>query len=64
MTFAGNQALVGSAIYASGLGLCSWVSYSAPYFNGAKHVLRWPLITYGYVRSIILSIYVNTILNH
>ena len=48
MNFAGNEALVGSAIYANGLDLCSWVSYSAPYFSDNKHVLRWSLITYGY----------------
>ena len=50
MNFAGNQALIGSAIYANGLDLCSWVSYSSPYFSDISHVLRWPLITYGYAR--------------
>lgn len=48
MHFAGNQALVGSTIYANGLDLCSWVSYSPPYFSDVAHVLRWPLITYRY----------------
>ena len=46
MVFAGNKALVGSAIYANGLDLCSWVSYSPPYFGNTNQVLRWPIITY------------------
>ena len=53
INFAGNQALVGSAIYTNGLNHCSWVSYSSPYFSDIKHVLRWPLITYGYVAVIL-----------
>ena len=46
MVFAGNKAIVGSAIYANGLNLCSWLSYSPPYFGDAHQVLRWPIITY------------------
>lgn len=52
MIFAGNKALVGSAIYANGLDLCSWASYSTPYFNNTNQVLRWPIITYRYVHNV------------
>ena len=49
MNFTGNQALAGSAIYTNELKLCSWVTYSPPYFSDTDQVLRWPFIIYGYV---------------
>ena len=50
MKFAGNRALIGSAVYANRINLCSWYSYEAPYFyTDSSDVLRWPFVSYGYV---------------
>ena len=46
MTFMGNNATVGSAIYANKLDFCSWYSYYPPFFNDTSSVLRWPFISY------------------
>ncbi|XP_065897652.1 uncharacterized protein [Dysidea avara] len=46
MKFVGNKAIVGSAMYANRLGLCSWYSYSPPYFD-LGNMLRSPFVTYG-----------------
>ena len=49
MTFIGNNALVGSAIYTNKLDLCSWASYYPPFFNSTRDIFRWPFISYKYV---------------
>ena len=47
--FAGNRAIIGSAVYANNLDLCSWYSYGTPYFyTNRSNVLRWPFVSYGY----------------
>lgn len=57
MTFEGNNAIVGSAIYANLLGLCSWSSYYPPHFHNTSSVFRWPFISYEYVIIIIANNY-------
>ena len=48
MEFASNRAVLGSALYFSGIGHCTWFSESPPYFN--QTVLRdWPIWKFGYV---------------
>ena len=50
MIFTDNNAIVGSAIFANDLDLCSWFSYSDPFFYfNASNILRSPFITYEYV---------------
>ena len=45
--FAGNTAIIGSAIYANNLDLCSWYSFDPPYFyTNRSDVLRWPFMSY------------------
>ena len=47
--FAGNRAIIGSAIYANNLDLCSWYSIESPYFyTNRSEILRWPFISYRY----------------
>ena len=49
LKFTGNRAIIGSAVYANNLDLCSWYSYGTPYFyNNRSNVLRWPFVSYGY----------------
>ena len=55
MKFTGNRALIGSAIYANRMDLCSWYSFETPYFyTDSSDVLRWPFVTYGYIMSCVL----------
>ncbi|XP_065905479.1 uncharacterized protein [Dysidea avara] len=47
MTFTGNDAIVGSDIYADHLDYCSWYSNSHPYFqSNMRNIFRWPFISY------------------
>ncbi len=41
--FTGNQASVAAAVYINNMDLCSWSSYSPPYFN-RKGVFHWNFI--------------------
>lgn len=51
MTFIGNNAIVGPAIYTNKLDFCAWTSYYPPFFSNSSSVLQWPFITYMYVSS-------------
>ena len=45
--FAGNRAIIGSAIYANNLDLCSWYSFNPPYFySDRSKILHWSFISY------------------
>ena len=46
--FESNRAIIGSAIYADRLDLCSWNSYYAPLYDDMRAILHWPFITYGW----------------
>ena len=47
--FAGNRAIIGSAIYANNLDLCSWYSFEPPYFyTNRSDILRWRAMSYEY----------------
>ena len=49
ITFDGNTAITGSAIYANNLDLRSWYSVDSPYFYTIRsEILCWPFISYGY----------------
>ena len=50
LMFAGNRAVIGSAIYANNLDLCSWYSFDPPYFyTNRSEILRWnDIIFYEY----------------
>jgi len=53
MKFTGNRALIGSAVYANRVDLCSWYSFETPYFyTDTSDVLRWPFISYRYTLSV------------
>ena len=54
ITFSDNKAVIGPAIAVNQLNLCSWYTYYPPYFNDASKVLRWPIISYKYVCTLIL----------
>jgi len=57
MIFTDNNAIVGSAIFANDLDLCSWFSYSDPFFYfNASDILRSPFITYKYVDCVCLCV--------
>ena len=49
ITFSGNRAITGPAIFTNQLDLCSWYTNYPPYFNDTSQVLRWPFIYYKYV---------------
>ena len=59
--FTGNRAIIGSAVYADSLDLCSWYSYDPPYFYANRsNVLRWPFVSYGY-QIFIYIIFIGTV---
>ncbi len=43
LSFSGNTAIIGPAVYMNELNLCSWYQLAPPYFDRAR-VLRWPFI--------------------
>ena len=53
LKFAGNRAIIGSAVYANTLDLCSWYSFELPHFyTNRSDILRWPFVSYGYGNNI------------
>ncbi len=46
--FRGNSAIVGAAVFASQLRICSWTQFKDPYFNDSA-AFKWDFITFGYV---------------
>ena len=59
ITFSGNTAITGPAIYANQLDLCSWYTNRPPYFNDTSQVLRWPIISYKYVSACLTIVLVG-----
>ena len=56
LTFAGNRAIIGSAIYTNNLDLCSWYSINSPYFyTNRSEILRWPFVSYRQLQNYVYS---------